>query len=111
MISAMLTKTNPSSTTMPTTAIKQPQPSASLVPPDVAARISSFAAFFSSNGSSSQSKSSLRAVLSTYLHQSSTFRMAMNASCGTSTLPMFFMRFLPAFCFSSSLRLRLMSPP
>ena len=36
---------------------------------------------------------------------------AMNASGGTSTEPMFFMRFLPAFCFSSSLRLREMSPP
>ena len=42
---------------------------------------------------------------------SSTFRMAMNASWGTSTLPIAFMRFLPAFCFSSSLRLREMSPP
>ena len=36
---------------------------------------------------------------------------AMKASCGTSTEPMFFMRFLPSFCFSSSLRLREMSPP
>ncbi len=36
---------------------------------------------------------------------------AMNASCGTSTRPTIFMRFLPSFCFSSSLRLRLMSPP
>ena len=36
---------------------------------------------------------------------------ATKASGGTSTEPMFFMRFLPAFCFSSSLRLRLMSPP
>ncbi len=45
------------------------------------------------------------------LRYSSTFKMAMNASCGTSTLPMAFMRFLPAFCFSSSLRLRVMSPP
>ena len=44
-------------------------------------------------------------------HYSSTFRIAMNASWGTSTLPMAFMRFLPAFCFSSSLRLRVMSPP
>ena len=38
-------------------------------------------------------------------------RAAMKASCGTSTRPMDFMRFLPSFCFSSSLRLRLMSPP
>src|SRR5690606_13613054 len=36
---------------------------------------------------------------------------AMKASGGTSTDPMFFMRFFPAFCFSSSLRLREMSPP
>ena len=42
---------------------------------------------------------------------SSTLRIAMKASCGTSTEPMAFMRFLPSFCFSSSLRLREMSPP
>ena len=36
---------------------------------------------------------------------------ARNASCGTSTLPTCFIRFLPFFCFSSSLRLRVMSPP
>ena len=36
---------------------------------------------------------------------------AMKASCGTSTRPTIFMRFLPSFCFSSSLRLRVMSPP
>ena len=36
---------------------------------------------------------------------------ARNASCGTSTAPTCFIRFLPAFCFSSSLRLRVMSPP
>lgn len=36
---------------------------------------------------------------------------AMNASCGTSTLPTIFIRFLPSFCFSSSFRLREMSPP
>ena len=35
----------------------------------------------------------------------------MKASWGTSTRPMAFMRFLPSFCFSSSLRLRVMSPP
>src|SRR5687768_17456085 len=33
----------------------------------------------------------------------------MNASWGTSTRPMFFIRFLPSFCFSRSLRLRVMS--
>ncbi len=36
---------------------------------------------------------------------------AMKASCGTSTRPTIFIRFLPSFCFSSSLRLRVMSPP
>ena len=35
----------------------------------------------------------------------------MNASWGISTGPMLFMRFLPSFCFSSSFRLRVMSPP
>ena len=33
------------------------------------------------------------------------------ASCGMSTEPTDFMRFLPSRCFSRSLRLRLMSPP
>ena len=42
---------------------------------------------------------------------SSSRSAAMNASWGTSTRPMFFIRFLPSFCFSSSLRLRVMSPP
>ena len=41
----------------------------------------------------------------------STFSAAMNASCGISTLPNWRMRFLPSFCFSSSLRLRVTSPP
>ena len=36
---------------------------------------------------------------------------ARNASCGTSTRPTCFIRFLPSFCFSSSFRLRVMSPP
>jgi acyl-CoA thioester hydrolase len=43
--------------------------------------------------------------------QSSTFSTARKASCGISTDPTCFMRFLPSFCFSSSLRLREMSPP
>ena len=44
--------------------------------------------------------------------QSSPRRKAeMKASWGTSTRPMFFIFFLPSFCFSSSLRFRLMSPP
>jgi len=40
-----------------------------------------------------------------------TFKTARKASCGISTRPTFFIRFLPSFCFSSSLRLRVMSPP
>src|SRR5207248_11482747 len=36
---------------------------------------------------------------------------ARNASWGTSTIPTCFIRRFPAFCFSSSLRLRVMSPP
>ena len=44
-------------------------------------------------------------------HSSSTLSTARNASCGTSTLPICFIRFLPSFCFSSSLRLREISPP
>ena len=42
---------------------------------------------------------------------SSRLSTARNASCGTSTPPTCFIRFLPFFCFSSSLRLRVMSPP
>jgi phosphatidylethanolamine-binding protein (PEBP) family uncharacterized protein len=41
----------------------------------------------------------------------STFSAAMNASCGMSTLPNWRMRFLPSFCLSKSLRLRVTSPP
>ena len=36
---------------------------------------------------------------------------ARNASCGISTRPTRFIRFLPSFCFSSSFRFREMSPP
>ncbi len=36
---------------------------------------------------------------------------ARKASWGTSMRPTRFIRFLPSFCFSSSLRLRVMSPP
>ena len=46
-----------------------------------------------------------------FLFSPSRLRTARNASCGTSTPPTCFMRFLPFFCFSSSLRLRVMSPP
>ena len=41
----------------------------------------------------------------------STLSAAMNASCGISTLPNWRIRFLPSFCLSSNLRLRVMSPP
>jgi hypothetical protein len=41
----------------------------------------------------------------------STFSAAMNASCGMSTLLNWRIFFLPSFCFSRSLRLRVMSPP
>ena len=41
----------------------------------------------------------------------SIFNAAMKASCGISTLPNCRIFFLPAFCFSSSLRLRVTSPP
>ena len=41
----------------------------------------------------------------------SRFRTARNASCGTSTEPTCFIRFLPFFCCSSSFRFRVMSPP
>jgi drug/metabolite transporter (DMT)-like permease len=39
------------------------------------------------------------------------FSALMKASCGISTLPNWRIFFLPAFCFSSSLRLRVTSPP
>ena len=41
----------------------------------------------------------------------SIFKTAKNASCGISTLPNCFIRFLPSFCFSNNLRLREISPP
>ena len=51
-------------------------------------------------------------IIPCYLPPSSpTLRAARKASWGSSTLPMRFMRFLPSFCFSSSLRLRVISPP
>lgn len=40
-----------------------------------------------------------------------TFSTARNASCGISTRPTRFIRRLPSFCFSSSFRLREISPP
>ena len=41
----------------------------------------------------------------------SIFSAAMKASCGMSTLPNWRIFFLPSFCLSRSLRLRVMSPP
>ncbi len=38
-------------------------------------------------------------------------KAAKKASWGSSMLPIFFIRRLPSFCFSKSLRLRVMSPP
>ena len=43
--------------------------------------------------------------------QSSGSKTDMNAFCGIATLPTIFIRFLPSFCFSSSFRFRVMSPP
>lgn len=42
---------------------------------------------------------------------SSSLNAEMNASCGTSTRPMLFMRFFPSRWRSMSLRFRVMSPP
>ncbi len=44
-------------------------------------------------------------------HQESSLRTAMKALWGTWTVPIWRIRFLPSFCFSSSLRLRVISPP
>lgn len=44
-------------------------------------------------------------------YSSSRLRTAIKASCGTSTRPTDFIRFLPFFCFSKSFRLREISPP
>jgi len=40
-----------------------------------------------------------------------TFSTAKKASCGISTEPICFIRFLPAFCFSSNFRFLEISPP
>jgi hypothetical protein len=44
-------------------------------------------------------------------NHASIFNAARNADCGISTFPNCRIRFLPSFCFSSSFRLREMSPP
>ena len=53
----------------------------------------------------------VRALSSRSPYSSPTSSTARNAFCGISTLPTIFIRFLPSFCFSRSLRLRVMSPP
>jgi hypothetical protein len=60
----------------------------------------------------------MRAALGFLIHfcnggccQLSIFRAAIKASWGISTFPNCRIFFLPAFCFSKSLRLRVMSPP
>ncbi len=51
-------------------------------------------------------------LASTWSEESqSSLRAEMKTSPGTSTRPIDFIFFLPSFCFSSSLRLRVMSPP
>ena len=39
------------------------------------------------------------------------FNTSINASCGILIRPMLFIRFFPSFCFSRSLRFRVISPP
>ena len=55
--------------------------------------------------------SSLSVPFLVLLYSVVAFITERKASCGISTLPTCFMRFLPSFCFSRSLRLRVMSPP
>ena len=57
------------------------------------------------------SRSAISPVRLVLQRQASIFNAARNALCGISTLPNWRIRFLPSFCLSSSLRLRLMSPP
>ena len=52
-----------------------------------------------------------RARLLTLAFTQSIFIAAIKAACGISTLPNCRIFFLPAFCFSKSLRLRVTSPP
>ena len=58
-----------------------------------------------------QSRPAFRAHWTARRYRLSSFSSARKASCGTSTCPTIFIRFLPSACFSSSLRLRVMSPP
>ncbi len=52
-----------------------------------------------------------RTETSRVFQSASIFSAAMKASCGMSTLPNWRIFFLPSFCLSRSLRLRVMSPP
>ena len=75
----------------------------------------------SPNGRTGSSRPSIRAgvtgratrrrAVGRPVDQSSSLSAETNASWGTSTRPMFFIFFFPSFCFSSSLRFRVMSPP
>ncbi len=64
-----------------------------------------------SGGKSLSQHSQLGRSSSIVARYASIFKAARKALWGISTLPNWRMRFLPSFCFSSSLRLRLMSPP
>jgi len=46
-----------------------------------------------------------------HYESASVFNTAKNASWGTSTLPIFFIRFFPSFCFSNSFLFLVISPP
>ena len=68
-------------------------------------------AFVTSGARGTTPSSSSSIVHSTLAHYSPVSSTAMNASCGICTLPTDFMRSLPLRCASSSLRLRVTSPP
>ena len=62
-------------------------------------------------GIQSARSGSLAALGKRWFRHYSTCSTARNASWGISTWPSCFIFFFPSFCFSSSLRLRVMSPP
>src|SRR6266699_5537155 len=63
------------------------------------------------NGRCNQAQTSYRRDDRAHETPYSTWSTARNASCGISTVPTCFIRFLPSFCFSSTLRFRVISPP
>ena len=63
------------------------------------------------HGSEIRDESSGGWVGTGWTHFQSSSSTARNASCGTSTWPIAFIRFLPSACLFQSFRLRLMSPP